>query len=58
MAAEVVASTARFGHLLTLQTDEHRRNIEDATAAGAKPYQTNDAVEIPAPAVLALARKL
>jgi ubiquinone/menaquinone biosynthesis C-methylase UbiE len=53
----VVASTARLGPLLSLQTEEQRRNIETAIIEGAKTYTTSKGVEIPTAVVLAVARK-
>jgi hypothetical protein len=53
----VVASTARLGPLLSLQTEEQRRNIETAIIEGAKTYTTSKGVEIPTTVVLAVARK-
>jgi SAM-dependent methyltransferase len=53
----VVASTARLGPLLSMQTEEQRRNIETAIIAGAKTYTTSTGVAIPTAVVLAVARK-
>jgi ubiquinone/menaquinone biosynthesis C-methylase UbiE len=53
----VVASTARLGPLLSLQTEAQRRNIETAIIEGANTYTTSQGVEIPTAVVLAVARK-
>jgi hypothetical protein len=53
----VLASTARVGPMLAMQTQEQRHNIENAIAEGAKSYATPRGVEIPAPALLAVGRK-
>jgi SAM-dependent methyltransferase len=53
----VVASTARLGPLLSMQTAEQRRNIETAIIEGAKTYTTSQGVAIPTAVVLAVARK-
>jgi SAM-dependent methyltransferase len=53
----VVASTARLGPLLSMQTEEQRRNIETAIIEGAKTYTTSQGVAIPTAVVLAVARK-
>jgi SAM-dependent methyltransferase len=53
----VVASTARLGPLLSMQTEEQRRNIDTAIIEGAKTYTTSKGVEIPTAVVLAVARK-
>jgi hypothetical protein len=47
----VLASTARIGPILAMQTPEQRRNIENAITEGAKSYATARGVEIPAPAI-------
>lgn len=53
----VVASTARLGSMLSLQSDERRRNIEQAIADGARAYFDGRRVSIPAPVMLAVARR-
>jgi SAM-dependent methyltransferase len=53
----VVASTARLGPLLSMQTEAQRRNIETAIIEGAKTYTTSQGVAIPTAVVLAVARK-
>jgi SAM-dependent methyltransferase len=53
----VLASTARVGPMLAMQTPEQRRDIEAAIAEGAKSYATPRGVEIPAPALLAVGQK-
>lgn len=53
----VVASTARLGSMLAMQTEEQRRNIENAIIEGAKKYATDGGVAIPASVMLAVAHK-
>lgn len=53
----VVASTARIGPILAMQTPEQRRGIESAIAEGAKEYVTARGVEIPTAVLLALGQK-
>jgi hypothetical protein len=53
----VVASTARLGSMLAMQTEEQRHNIENAILEGAKKYTTDGGVAIPASVMLAVARK-
>jgi SAM-dependent methyltransferase len=53
----VVASTARLGPLLAMQSAEQRRNIEHAIIEGARTYATGGGVEIPTAVVLAVACK-
>lgn len=53
----IVASTARLGPMLAMQTQEQRHNIENAIIEGAKQYATGGGVEIPASVLLAVARK-
>jgi SAM-dependent methyltransferase len=53
----VVASTARLGPLLSMQTEAQRRNIENAITQGAKAYATDAGIEIPTAVVLAVGRK-
>ena len=53
----VVASTARIGPILAMQTPEQRRNIESAIAEGAKRYVTARGVEIPTAVLLAIGQK-
>ena len=57
LVGEVKGSTARIGPILSLQTEEQRREIENAITEGARAYRKKGGVEIPAPAVLASARK-
>ncbi len=53
----VVASTARLGPMLSLQSEVQRKNIEHAIIEGAKAYAKNDGIEIPTSVVLATACK-
>jgi hypothetical protein len=53
----VVASTARLGSMLSLQSGERRRNIEQAIADGARAYFDGQRVSMPAPVMLAVARR-
>lgn len=53
----VLASAARIGPMLAVQAPEHRRDIENAIAEGAKKYRTVRGVEIPSAALLAVGRK-
>lgn len=53
----VLASTARVGPILAMQTPQQRRNIEDAITEGAKSYATARGVEIPVPSILAVGEK-
>jgi SAM-dependent methyltransferase len=53
----VLASTARVGPMLAMQTPEQRHQIENAIAEGAKTYATPRGIEIPVPALLAFGRK-
>lgn len=53
----VVASTARLGPLLAMQSAEQRRNIAPAIIEGARTYATGEGVEIPTAVALAVARK-
>lgn len=53
----VVASTARIGPILAMQTTEQRRNIEGAIVEGAKKYVTDRGVEIPTAVLLAVGQK-
>ncbi|BAY22106.1 type 11 methyltransferase [Calothrix sp. NIES-2100] len=53
----VIASTARLGPMLAMQTTTQRHNIENAIIEGAKKYVSNGSVEIPAAVVLAVASK-
>jgi len=53
----VVASTARIGPILAMQTPAQRRNIESAIAEGAKRYVTARGVEIPTAVLLAVGQK-
>jgi SAM-dependent methyltransferase len=53
----VIASTARLGSMLSLQSGERRRNIEQAIADGARAYFDGRRVSIPAPVMLAVARR-
>jgi SAM-dependent methyltransferase len=53
----VVASTARLGPMLSMQAEEQRRSIEQAIVDGARAYFDGRRLSIPAPVVLAVARK-
>ena len=53
----VIASTARIGPILAMQTPEQRRTIENAIAEGAKKYVTARGVEIPTAVLLAVGHK-
>jgi SAM-dependent methyltransferase len=53
----VVASTARIGPILAMQTPEQRRNIESAITDGAKKYTTARGVEIPTAVLLAVGQR-
>jgi hypothetical protein len=53
----VVASTARIGPILEMQTPDQRRSIESAIAEGAKKYITPRGVEIPTAVLLAVGQK-
>jgi SAM-dependent methyltransferase len=53
----VIASTARIGPILAMQTPQQRQTIESAIAEGAKKYLTLGGVEIPSAVVLALGQK-
>lgn len=53
----IVASTARLGPMLAMQSEEQRHNIEQAIIEAAKQYATDDGIEIPASVVLAVASK-
>jgi len=53
----VVASTARIGPILEMQTPEQRRSIENAITEGAKKYVTPRGVEIPTAVLLAVGQK-
>jgi SAM-dependent methyltransferase len=53
----VIASTARIGPILAMQTAEQRRNTEDAIAGGAKKYVSARGVEIPTAVLLAVGQK-
>ncbi|MEH1848570.1 MAG: class I SAM-dependent methyltransferase [Nostoc sp.] len=53
----IVVSTARLGSILAMQTEEQRRNIENAIIERAKKYVTDDGLEIPASVVLAVGHK-
>jgi len=50
-------SCARLGSMLAMQTAEQRYNIEQAFIEGAKAYASEERIAIPAPVVLAVARK-
>jgi hypothetical protein len=54
----MIATSARLGPLLAMQSEEQRHNIENAISKGAKKYATNVGIEIPASVLLAVARKL
>ena len=53
----VIASTARLGPILAMQTPEQRGTIENAIAEGAKKYVTPRGVEIPTAVLLAVGHK-
>jgi hypothetical protein len=53
----VIASAARLGPLLAMQSVEQRRNIEHTIIEGARTYATGGGVEIPTAVVLAAANK-
>ncbi|WP_138502638.1 class I SAM-dependent methyltransferase [Nostoc sp. PA-18-2419] len=53
----IIASSARLGSMLSMQTGQQRHDIENAIIEGAKKYATNDGIEIPAYAVLTVGRK-
>ncbi|OUL19182.1 methyltransferase domain-containing protein [Nostoc sp. 106C] len=53
----VVSSTARLGPMLAKQSEEQRKNIENAIIEGAKKYATDSGIEIPASVVLAVGSK-
>ena len=53
----VVASTARVGPILAMQTPEQLGIIEKAIAEGAKKYLTARGVEIPTAVLLAVGHK-
>lgn len=53
----VIASTARLGPILAMQTPEQRGTIENAIAEGAKKYVTPRGVEIPTAVLLAVSHK-
>lgn len=57
VAPGVVASTARLGPMLAMQTEAQRHRIEQAIVEGAKQYATDRGIEIPAAVVLAIGRK-
>ncbi|MFN6474889.1 class I SAM-dependent methyltransferase [Nostoc sp. DedQUE07] len=54
---KIIVSSARLGSILAMQTDEQRRNIENAIIEGASKYVTENGVEIPASVMLAVAYK-
>ncbi|MEH2425770.1 MAG: hypothetical protein V7K48_34200 [Nostoc sp.] len=53
----IVVSTARFGSILAMQTEEQRHNIENAIIKGAKKYVMDGGLEIPASVVLTVRHK-
>lgn len=53
----VVGATARLSPLLSLQSPEQRERIENAITEAARAYEAGGRVAIPAPMVLAVARK-
>lgn len=53
----VVASTARLGPMLAMQTKEQRHKIEQVIIEGAKQYATDSGIEVPASVVLTVASK-
>ena len=54
---KVIASTARIGSILAMQTPEQRENIENAIAEGARKYVTAQGVEVPMAVLLAVGHK-
>jgi SAM-dependent methyltransferase len=54
---EVVASTARLGPMLAMQTAEQRRTIERAIIEGAKAYAKDGGIAVPTAVMLAVGRK-
>jgi hypothetical protein len=54
---DLLGATARLAPLLSLQTEERRRRIEEAITEGARAYGRSGRVAIPAPMTLAVARK-
>jgi ubiquinone/menaquinone biosynthesis C-methylase UbiE len=53
----VTSSSARLAPMMALQSDANRRRIEQAIIDGARAYSDGNRVCIPAPVVLAVARK-
>lgn len=53
----IIASSARLGPMLAMQTQEKRHDIENAIIEGAKKYAINGVIQIPASVVLAVGRK-
>ncbi|MFN6563124.1 MAG: class I SAM-dependent methyltransferase [Nostoc sp. ChiSLP01] len=53
----IIASSARLGPMLAMQTQEQSHNIENAIIEGAKNYATDNVIQIPASVVLAVGRK-
>jgi SAM-dependent methyltransferase len=53
----VTSSSGRLAPMMALQKDEDRRSIERAIIDGARAYSDGKRVSIPAPVVLAVARK-
>ncbi len=58
IVAAVIASTARLGPILAMQTPEQRGTIENAIAEGGKKYVTARGVEIPTAVLLAVGYKV
>jgi ubiquinone/menaquinone biosynthesis C-methylase UbiE len=56
LVPSAVASAARLGPILSLQSEDDRRNIEQAITEGARACFDGKRVRIPAPVVLAVAR--
>ncbi|KAF3889355.1 MULTISPECIES: class I SAM-dependent methyltransferase [Nostocales] len=52
-----IATSARLGPMLAMQSEEQRHNIESAIIAGARSYATDGGIEIPASVVLSVACK-
>ena len=54
---ELPSSTARIGPMLTMQSDEQRKKIEQAMIEAAGEYPTEDGVNIPSGLIVAEGRK-
>ncbi|MEH2071921.1 MAG: methyltransferase domain-containing protein [Nostoc sp.] len=53
----IIASSARLGSILSMQTGQQHHDIENAIIEGAKKYATDDGIEIPSPVMLTVGRK-